>query len=230
MNTNTRAMLSVIRFKALLAVLLLSGFCSLAQATTTYQQNAISGGIGIFANSSAGAITADNFTLASQITLQSLTWWGSYDVKDTDSFIIKVYGSTGGVPGSLLATYNAISVSGTLSGFNDSNASPIYRYDYSLPDNFVLPAGSYFLVITNETSQHRWFWSAGNGGDSLQKALSANGRTWVAGSNSDLAFTVNSISATQTSTSVPIPQAFIYLMMGGLVYLGRGLQKRQSQG
>lgn len=230
MFTNIMASLSIIRFKALLAVLLLSCYCHSAQAITTYEQNPISGGIGIFANSSAGAIVADNFTLASQITLQSLTWWGSYDVKDTDSFIIKVYGSTGGVPGSLLKTYSGITVSGTLSGFNDSNASPIYRYDYPVTANFVLPAGSYFLVITNETNQHNWFWSAGNGGDSLQKALSANGNTWVTGSSSDLAFTVNSGNATQASTSVPIPQAFIYLMMGGLVYLGRCLQKRQSQG
>jgi hypothetical protein len=211
-------------FRSLRTLMLFISLCGVGQAATSYQQNPISGGNAIFANASSGAINADNFTITNAINLESFSWWGSYDVIDTDNFIINLYTNANGVPGSLIKTYSGISVTATLAGLSDSNAALIYRYDFTVLQPLALPAASYYLSITNETTLHSWFWLTGSGGDSQHKTLAANGSTWVAGAASDLAFIVNSVAATTSATSVPIPPGFLVLMMAGIVFLGWVLQ------
>jgi hypothetical protein len=218
--------LSAQKFNTLLLFAALwAGVCGWTQAAVSVQQTPITGGNAIFANASAGAVNADNFSLASATSLQSLSWWGSYDGADTDHFVVKIYANNSGVPGSVLNTNSNISVSKTPSGINDSASAAVYRYDYSLPQTLALAAGSYFLSITNETSQHSWFWLTGSGGDSQHKALATNGNTWSLSVGSDLAFTVTSTNPAPAATSVPIPAGFLVVMMASLAYLGKRIRR-----
>jgi hypothetical protein len=214
--------------RTLLIAGLFIGFCGTGLAATSYQQNPTNGGNAIFANASSGAVNADNFSLASAISLQSLSWWGSYDGADTDHFVVKIYANNSGVPGIVLNTNSNISVSKTAAGINDNASAAVYRYDFSLPQTLSLSAGSYFLSITNETTLYSWFWLTGSGGDNQHKALAANGSTWIPAAGNDMAFTLTSANPTPAATSVPIPTGFLVLMMGGLMFIGNRIQNRKQ--
>lgn len=197
-----------------LVTCLIVGLTETAHASSTYLQNAIVGGDAIFANSSSGAIIADNFNIASDVNLEALTWWGSYDTSDIDDFIIRLYDDNAGSPGANIQSYSGISVNSSTTLLFDISGAPVYRYDFGLPSPVSLTAGNYFLSITNETTQSGWYWLNGADGDNQQWALAANSITWESLSINDLAF---SVQYTETAV-VPVPPAFVFMMSGLLVF------------
>ena len=215
MLPSTEKSINPSQYRPLIIATLLIGLISSADASVSYQQNPVNEGNVIFANTSMGAIIADNFSVASAFNLESLSWWGSYDTNDSDNFIITLHSDASGVPGTQLQEYSSINVTATATSLFDISAAPVYRYDYTLPNALSLASGSYYLSITNETTASGWYWLTGTGGDAQHWNLDSDGSTWVVNSGSDLATTVQ-----YSAAAVPVPSAFL-LMMAGLACLGR---------
>lgn len=188
--------------------LLSLGLSANSQAST-YQQAPLDQGNAIFANTSSGAIIADNFSFASTVNLYSLSWWGSYDTSDSDAFIIDIYADAGGSPGTLIQDYSGISATKHSTTLTDISSAPVFRYDYTLPSALTVNAGHYYLNISNETTVSGWYWLTSNQGDTQQWALSVD-NSWLVSAN-DLAFNLNYSDA---SSAVPEPSLFSLMVLG----------------
>ncbi|MEI6335610.1 MAG: hypothetical protein WCS87_13710 [Methylococcaceae bacterium] len=224
MLPNTEKYLRPSQYRPLVIATLLIGLISSADASVSYQQDPVNEGNVIFANTSAGAVIADNFSVASAFNLESLSWWGGYDTSDSDNFIITLHSDASGIPGTQLKEYSSINVTATAASLIDISGAPVYRYDYTLPTALSLASGSYYLSITNETTASNWYWLTGTGGDAQHWNLDSDGSTWVVDSSGDLATAVQ-----YSVTAVPIPPAFL-LMMAGLACLGRVVKNPARRG
>jgi len=198
------------------ARLALACFCIFISFPVTsalpYQQSPIDQGDGYFSNASAGAQNADNFTFSSSVSLESITWWGSYDGADTDAFIVRILSDGGGTPGSILQDYTPSSVSVSPTSLLDVANAPVYRYDYNLPSAISLLPSTYYLSITNETLNFSWYWLVGSGGDTTIWSRGDDSDPWIQHGTADVAFALN---GTVQTNSVPLP--------GTLVLFGIGL-------
>lgn len=162
-----------------------------ALSAVLHEQQPIDGGEAAFSSVSSGEQNADDFTVSGSEHIESLTWWGSYDAVDTDDFIVRFLSGSSGAPDSMVRDYQSISVAVTPTALTDGYAAPVYRYDFTLPDSLVLPSGSFYVSIMNETQNSAWYWLAGSGGDAGHWSRAVDGDSWSLQAGADLAFSIN---------------------------------------
>jgi hypothetical protein len=194
-----------------------------ALSALLHGQAPVDGGDGAFSNASAGAQNADNFSVSAPEHIESITWWGSYDTLDTDSFIVRILSDSAGAPGPVLRDYQSISVTATPTALADIQAAQVYRYDFTLPDSLLLPPGSFYLSVTDETQNSAWHWLADSGGDSAGWQRVGDGDAWSPQANAGLAFGVNGRPAAGLPELAEPSSAWLFGM--GLLPLAAGLSR-----
>jgi hypothetical protein len=196
--------------------------CTWANPTfSSYTQTPVDGGDGLFSNVSAGAQNADDFTVPSTERMDRLTWWGSYDAPDTDDFIVRIFTDSAASPNTLLREYTTITVTATPTLLNTVNGTPIYQYDFALPDSLVLATGTFYLSVMNETQNNAWYWQMGAIGNSAPTVMwsrQADGDPWTQNYDGNLAF---AIEATPTTPSPELvePETLLLFASGGISLL-----------
>lgn len=163
---------------------------SAAGASLLHGQMPLDGGAWVFSNASSGAQNADGFSASGPEQVESISWWGGYDAPEADNFIVRLLSDSGGTPGSVLRDYQPASVAVTPTALLSFHGNPVYRYDFALPDTLVLPSGTFYVSIMDETQDSGWYWLAGSGsGGAWLRADDGDG--WTRNTGVSLAFTVN---------------------------------------
>lgn len=104
-------------------------------------------------------------------TVTDIHWWGVYFHNNTpqpaDDFTIRIFQDSGsGLPGTLVATYDAGDVGRTDTGVNYWNGSDIYEYSYDINPLTLTAGTTYWLSIYNDTTvdtNDNWSWNGASG-------------------------------------------------------------------
>jgi hypothetical protein len=158
---------------------------------------------------------ADNFSLGSASSVQSVNWWGAYDngTLQSTSFEIRFYSSLTGSPVAFSAqTVSTIQVTSTAftTTTPSTSGTTLYEFQANLPSAVSLPSGTTYISILNNptNSNNHWSWSYLGGagfyriGDS--GAFNTNGVNMAFELSSDLV----PGTANPNATVVPTPAAF----------------------
>jgi PEP-CTERM motif len=155
-------------------------------------------------------LEADSFVLGSAVGISQIQFWTD-QVDSTDyagSTFWAIYSDSSGIPGSALLSGTPV-----LTGTDDgAGAFGLEQFDYVIPVNFSLSAGTYWLVLHNgptnviPATNFYWAWESGVSGNSQSDDLSLP-TNWAA-NDAALAF--------QITAAVPEP-ATMWLMGGGLL-------------
>ena len=198
------------------SVLVLLMNSSVVNAEILYDQSAVDGD-GFLANSVFVEPIADDFTVASDSSLESISWAGFYtdssggyasstDVASfTDNFTVRILTDDGGSPSSLGSAGETI-LSGSLTRSATSSSSiyqdDIYTYDFVLDSAFSLSASeTYYFSVIGSSLDYDWYWAT-NSYDT-GTSWDALGTNWNS-SQSDMAFSMSG-----TATNVPEASSFI---------------------
>jgi len=157
---------------ALLVGLMLSAWVYTAGAVTIFNQPPLDGGVAYQSNWTGGSQYADNFSFNSEVTLDSIQWWGSYLTQGEDDFNVRIFSGTSGQGVNPLAEYNSL-VTRTATSLVDSGQSNVFQYKLVLPTPLTLQTGTYYLsVINNEDNSpvnnnnpSDWLWLQSSSGD-----------------------------------------------------------------
>lgn len=221
--------LAMKRSNLFLGLVLFMGI-STAHAVALVTQSPLDGGAAWLSDWSGGNQNADNFSLGQTSTLESIQWWGSYDVQGGDDFNVRIFANNGGMP-EVNPDYQYLSlgvVRDTTTMF-DSSGHGVFSYELVLPTALTLQAGSYYLSIlnnndistTNNNNPSSWQWLVSD---------NVSGSTWFRSSDGDnwgeyqdpagFAFALNGTQP-QPPQTVPEPGIFSLLALGALLMSGR---------
>jgi hypothetical protein len=184
----------------------------------------------------SGRSIGGQFTLGETTTLQFLEWWGAYAFANTplaaDSFSVRIYAVTSGVPESAPLIDFALTSSRVLSGLMTSNNLPIYRYTSTMPDAMLGP-GTYVLSIVNDTrtdTNDNWYWSQSTATNLPAWERNTPTSAWYnlkAGDpptpTPNVAFNVSGFIPT------PEPGTLSLVAVAGLCFAGRRLRGRSAR-
>lgn len=178
--------------------------CSLAQAAPLYVQEPVGPNVGYawtsqYRAGDGGWRAHDDFTLASNASVQRVTWRGIYltvndanqtidGTPNTDTWTLRFSSDNGGAPGGELyaATVAAAQVTRTEAadvGYFGSLPVKVYDFSMDLASDFDVLAGThYWLSLQSSVSASGWLplfaWTMGEGGadaTSYQQALNPDG-------------------------------------------------------
>jgi len=140
------------------------------------------------AGTAPGYRAADNFHLSSAATISQIQWWGS-PLAGGDSFTFTFYADNSGVPGTVISTANAGSMTtSAISGL--SQATDLYSTSLSTPFNAAANT-PYWVSIFDAGSTADWQWEQSEHGSAFQVQNSANS-TWTQ-TGSDFAFSLAAV-------------------------------------
>lgn len=167
---------------------------------------------------------ADNFTLTSAASPDTIKFWGTYNFANTplnpDQFTLTFYADSNG-PSSVISS---IAISPTRSLYGPSNyGADIYEYTASFAP-VALGAGTYWVSVVNDSSSDpsrgsQWAWEvSGNSYDSTLAVAfdsTATSSSWtVVGNINDEAFVLST-----TGTAVPEPATFALAGLGAFAFV-----------
>ena len=159
----------------------------------------------------SGQQVADDFTLNSTASIETIAWWGTYfDPQTADNFLLRIYSDVNGT-GTVLETFS-VGATVTPASTTQLIASTFdeYEYVFTLASPVNLSAGTYFLYIENLGSSD-WFWESSSTGNDLIWVRSGEGVTWASNPD-DLAFRL-----TGTPAQIPEPGSLALLLLAGTV-------------
>ena len=167
--------------KSLLTGLLFGSLSLGANALVMFEQSPIDGGDGVFSVGPSGAQIADNFQFANDVTLNNISWWGSYDPDEpaTEEFTVRVFADNGvGLPQSSALFATSFSGNGDGSdGLSDYYGAEVFRYDVAVA--WALSGGqSYYLSVFNNDDANDWFWLESAAGGNIGWSRVADGDSW----------------------------------------------------
>jgi bacillolysin len=147
---------------------------------------------GAFSDADSNGFTrrarAENFSLTNARALTEVKIWGYYadgGQSGNDNFTIIIHRDNGGLPGPALQAFADASFQRVVTG-RSVNGLPENEITFTLAAPLVLPAGSYFIEIFNNTvgNPNNWVWESSEylGGPGFVQADECPGANWYAGS------------------------------------------------
>jgi len=138
-------------------------------------------------------VSADDFQLAQDTLICSLSWWGGYTPPqpDSDEFSVLLYSDNNGQPGTILSGFTIGPIDKVTTGdfVNGPDFYPEYLYSATLNEPFLAQAGvRYWLSIDNPPG-NSWLWEASDSNLSPGSLRSSDGGvTWDTSNDYDMAF------------------------------------------
>jgi len=197
-----------------------------SQADTLYDQPfMLTANGGYFASAQAGYVQFDSFNLATNATVDSVSWYG-VDLNELinltpinpTSFDIGIYADNGaGLPGTLLSATTVGNSGNATNTGQQLMGLTLYSYSADLTTSFAATANTkYWLKIIDPTSNNDWFWASGSGPDGNHAAQI--GGSWGTYAD-DMSFTL-------TGTAAPVPEPATMAALGlGLAAFARKRRK-----
>lgn len=116
-----------------------------------------------------GQLIAESFPVLNQDQIRSVRWWGRSennfftDLQNMETFTVRLYSSSGGLPGTILAE-KTVSVADSLPSAigTASNGSTVYRHRVNFDAPVSIPSGTYWISIgatTTDRNGDGWYWS-----------------------------------------------------------------------
>lgn len=194
------------------------GIAAQAHADTLYSQPFVETAAGGWWASQPGQFMQfDTFTLSSNATVNSVTWYGvdlneliSASPVSPTEFVINLYANNAaGQPGALLNTTTVDTSAGGATTGQQSIGLTVFQYTATLDASFHAVAGTtYWITIADSTlTNGNWFWVGSQANDNAHGTLVSG--AWSTHED-DLAFSLQGVSA------VPEP-ASAMLMLAGLL-------------
>ncbi len=173
------------------------------------------------------ARTADDFTLSSATTINSITWWGFNEAggwtetKSYQGFTFTFYADNSGIPGASFLTIDPVTL---ISANADGNYSDPSVWVYTAALNVSLNAGTYWLSIYDKPTDSSWGWMMSDGVP--DGVTSWSSQKMGAGDWSQNAMYSNA-AFELTGSQVPIPTAAWLLALGlvGLAVVRRRIRR-----
>jgi hypothetical protein len=116
-----------------------------------------------------GQMIAESFSLDKQDQVRSVRWWGRSennfftDLRNMESFTVRLHGSSAGLPGPILAEKTiTVAASSPVTVGTASNGSTVYRHHVNFDSPLSLAAGTYWVSIgaaTTDKNGDGWYWS-----------------------------------------------------------------------
>jgi hypothetical protein len=200
--------------------------CGTASAVTL-EQAPIGGGDAFLSSIGAGNLNLDNFVVAAESQLVSVSWWGSriqdLDASDDGEFEVALFRGMEGTPDVNPFRLLPATVLGEATGIVDLAGAPVLKYTAAVPagtPNLLLPA-TYYIAVAAKTGE--WYWQFGAPGDGLNWFREESDDAWISGADfgnfSDLAFSLD-LTPVQ---AIPEPGSVALVALGafGLLALAR---------
>ena len=190
---------------------------------TASQNDTSGGGAGNFATA------YDNFFLAANAAIDSVTWLGVWFNPPTQGtitgFTLSFWADSAGAPGGLLQSYSIAGNASETFFATGTNGLAAYTYSANLTTDFNALAGTqYWLSIVPDTTtaQPQWAWASGTGGDGISYVDFFGNRSQ---NPFDLAFSLNSTNGNTNGLGVP-ESGSTALLLGSAV-IGLGLLRKK---
>jgi hypothetical protein len=120
-----------------------------------------------------GVESADNFATTVPFSLETISWWGSYDdfglpiddpglAPTDDRFNVRIFSDAGGLPGGLVASYDSVVPNRVPTTVFDALGALVFEYSYALPAPLPLGSGDYWLSVVNLATgffSPVWLWA-----------------------------------------------------------------------
>jgi hypothetical protein len=203
---------------------LLSLSIALLSGATVYQQSVNTSGTDRGAFSQVGVqVVADDFQLLSSVTVNRVSWYGSYLNVDlptglaTVDFTIGFHKDDNGLPFPDPDISKLVSANVTdLNIFQESRR--IYQFSIDLSSAIVLPAGRHWFSVvesddvTPDSLEGAWLWSISDFDPGSRAAAIENGVATLVSDRLNLAFT---LEGTQLEGNQVVPEPGAALMLAG---------------
>lgn len=151
-------------FASLSMGLLLLAISNFANAATLYQQNINSTLSGHYSNI-GGQITADDFSLLTDASINGINWYGYFDSEPASlssiSFDIGFHSDDGNKPNFSHDYFQSLSPIITDSGYTAINGNKIYQFEAALLASFAVDSGEriWLSLADNDPSTSQFLWS-----------------------------------------------------------------------
>jgi hypothetical protein len=170
-----------------------------------------------FGNGGINFVAFDDFTLASDSTIRSLTWQGAYGAASSNpitGFTVAFWQNAGGLPGTLLQSYNISGNAGEKFVATGINGFLDYSYGANLATPFTAAANTTYWLSVQPKLQFppQWYWRAGEGGDGVSAFLDANTSTTPVIVPEDSAFSLSSNAQTPEPSAMGVAGAILAIL------------------
>lgn len=169
--------------------------------------------------------TATKNNIISNISFNSMTWWGADDANSNTSgtFTFSIYDGSGATPGALIATTTIGNLIDNLTGnsiIGGSYQEHIYTGNFA---TISLTAGNYFFELSNNDADPSgtWFWETTSNGLS-------GGVSFLNGSGYQFTGVNLAFNLSNNVLTVPEPEAWASLM-GGLTMMATITRRRRQK-